>query len=1189
MKRFVVFLAGVVCILLASCNDIFYTLASSGNEPDTGEYIVRFDKNGGDTEAYPQTIIVKPPASTVMLPSIEPQREGYLFTGWNTEKDGSGAEFTKDTLVKANITVYAQWLYLPDGSFIVHFDKNNTDANSQEANPQNKAIIPPSDTITGALPAEPTRTGYDFTGWNTERDGTGTLFDENTTVTENITVYAQWKAYECEVIFDKNHDDDEGTFTEAYPQTITVTYPATRVDEISTPPTRDRYDFTEWNIKADGTGEKFTAGTPVGILENKTLTVYAQWAEKTYTISGTIYRSGGEGASGAMVSLSRDGNLVDTTWADANGAYAFSGVLARPNYTIRATLDRHMPETTESFSVNWEDTTAPDLTLIRLWVISGTVKEVSAFETNGSPVAYALLEVTQPGRPDQFVYTNSAGYYELDVYTGECHITVSCQSYVTEETSINVSGDIEDNNFTLRLITFSVSGTVTLLDDGSGNVENVQLQLIGNGTYETTPQANGSYNFPTVRVDYYSIYASLSGYEGDYDSFNITNADVSNINLILKKLWTVTFQSDGGNPIPSNQTVAHNDTAYRPANPSQLGYNFVNWYSDPSLTTVYNFTTPVTGNITLYAKWEMIPTFTVSYNANGATSGSAPSAQTVNAGTIISLHGANGLLKTGHNFSGWNTQSDGNGTNYNAGASYTVNDNITFYAKWTAIPQYTVSFDINGGSGTTPPSQTVYESENITLPSGTGITKTGYTFGGWNTNNVGTGTNYSAGSSFTPSGNITLYAKWNEIPRYTITFNINNGSGTTPEPQTVYAGESVTLPGQGDLSRTGYIFGGWNTASNGGGTNYDAGASYVVNGSGTLYAKWNPITYTVRYDANGGIGTMANQTFTYGVSQSLRSNTFTNDSYIFEGWARSEEGPVEYTNGQSVSNLATTQGAVVTLYAKWNAIPQHTISFDINNGSGTTPASQTVNAGTSITLPDDDGFSKDGYTFGGWNTSAAGTGTNYSAGSSFTPSGNITLYAKWNEIPRYTITFNINNGSGTTPPSQTVYAGESVTLPGQGDLSRTGYTFGGWNTNSAGTGTNYDAGASYTVNGTRILYAKWDATGTNPPSGKVILSDGNTNYQDVLVQLYTVDWFSQDLVPLGSPIKPDANGEFSIPHVSEPIYFITASLDGYLTAAEPITSATQFPIILTLYLETSQTSQTSQSINLQQLLLQLNN
>ena len=76
----------------------------------------------------------------------------------------------------------------------------------------------------------------------------------------------------------------------------------------------------------------------------------------------------------------------------------------------------------------------------------------------------------------------------------------------------------------------------------------------------------------------------------------------------------------------------------------------------------------------------------------------------------------------------------------------------------------------------------------------------------------------------------------------------------------------------------------------------------------------------------------------------------------------------------------------------------------------------------------------------------------------------------------YTVTFNSNGGSGTVS-SMTANAGSSITLPGGSGLSRSGYTFGGWNTNSSGTGTNYNAGASFTVNANTTLYAKWNSSG----------------------------------------------------------------------------------------------------------------
>ena len=89
----------------------------------------------------------------------------------------------------------------------------------------------------------------------------------------------------------------------------------------------------------------------------------------------------------------------------------------------------------------------------------------------------------------------------------------------------------------------------------------------------------------------------------------------------------------------------------------------------------------------------------------------------------------------------------------------------------------------------------------------------------------------------------------------------------------------------------------------------------------TLYGKWTPITYTVRFNKNhdDASGTMDDQQFTYGTEQALTANAFTAPTgYMFAGWSTTIDGAVEYTDGQSVSNLAIVQDAVVNLYAQWS-------------------------------------------------------------------------------------------------------------------------------------------------------------------------------------------------------------------------------------------------------------------------------
>jgi len=231
-------------------------------------------------------------------------------------------------------------------------------------------------------------------------------------------------------------------------------------------------------------------------------------------------------------------------------------------------------------------------------------------------------------------------------------------------------------------------------------------------------------------------------------------------------------------------------------------------------------------------------TFTITFNANGG-SGTAPAAQTVAAGSSINLPNEGGLTKGGSTFGGWNTSQSGTGTNYSVGSSYTPTASITLYARW--ITGYTVSFDINGGSGTAPAAQSIAAGSAVTLPSGSGLTKSGFFFGGWNTEDDGTGTNYSAGASYTPPGNITLYVKWNADGEttYTVTFNSNNGTAVNPITNITH-GSTVGSPA--DPTKSGYSFGGWYREPELI-TQWNFAADTVTENI-TLYAKWNSDTGT---------------------------------------------------------------------------------------------------------------------------------------------------------------------------------------------------------------------------------------------------------------------------------------------------------------------------------------------------------
>ncbi len=395
-------------------------------------------------------------------------------------------------------------------------------------------------------------------------------------------------------------------------------------------------------------------------------------------------------------------------------------------------------------------------------------------------------------------------------------------------------------------------------------------------------------------------------------------------------------------------------------------------------------------------------TYAVTYDANGATSGTAPVAQTKTHDVALTLASNSGsLLKTGYTFAGWNTAANGSGTNYAVEASYNANAVVTFYAKWTANT-YTVTYNGNGSTGgsTANSSHTYAVAKALTS---NGFMRSGYAFAGWATS-AGGAVAYSNGQSVlnlsaTQGATVTFYAKWT-ANTYTVTYNGNGSTGgsTANSSHTYAVAKALTSNG---FTRTGYAFAGWATSA-GGAVAYSNGQS-VLNLSATqgatvtLYAKWTAVTYTVTYNGNGSTGgSTANSSHTYDAAKALTSNGFTRTGYTFAGWATSAGGAVAYSNGQSVLNLSATQGATVTLYAKWTPIT-YSVTYDANGAtSGTAPMSQTKTHDVALTLATNSGgLLKTGYTFAGWNTAANGSGTNYAEGVSYAADAAIVLYAKW--------------------------------------------------------------------------------------------------------------------------------------------------------------------------------------------------
>jgi uncharacterized repeat protein (TIGR02543 family) len=291
-----------------------------------------------------------------------------------------------------------------------------------------------------------------------------------------------------------------------------------------------------------------------------------------------------------------------------------------------------------------------------------------------------------------------------------------------------------------------------------------------------------------------------------------------------------------------------------------------------------------------------------------------------------------------------------------------------------------------------------------------------------------------------------------KIRRYTanvtvnITFETNGGNPVST--QVVNRGDTATRP---DPSRIGYIFVDWYDDE---GNEYDFDTPVFENI--TLYAGWKPITYTVIYDRNADDAEgedMAPSIHTYDEDGFLTKNEFTRPGYDFAGWARTPDGAVEFDGDEpiTVKNLTSTDGDIVTLYARWGTLPYY-IEYHANDGSGnierstfTLDVEKELRANT---------FEHTGYNFEGWARWPDGAVefTDRQKVINLTTAGEtVKLYAVWEAIT-YTVQYNKNAtdaiGATMLPSIHTYDNKKSLTTPI--GYSRLGHTFDCWKDESSG-------------------------------------------------------------------------------------------------------------------------------------------
>ena len=826
--------------------------------------------------------------------------------------------------------------------------------------------------------------------------------------------------------------------------------------EAPTQPTRSGYTFAGWSTTNGGSPVTFDYSHS----NTSDFTMYAVWTAVYFEATGDAYVNSG---------------------ISANSSTGSSSALLLKN-AVNSTSNSYNRVAYAEFSFD------PSLTwsggILELVVTGNSSGGGSAWNSS-----YTTFNVNVYGANDASWNESTLTFNSADASTQDWGINTGTWPWTPNDgdflgtISIPTSASTVGNTYALS--TAELDAFLNDDADGAVTLFFVRSDTDSRGNLTFASKEHGTYAGPTLKL-------SQSGYT-----------------------YTVAYDINGGTgTLPSPGTFTDGSgTDYTVASPSSVtaptNKVFTSWNTKADGTgTSYSpgASYNTSRSVTLYAIYAT-STFTVTYAAGDNGSGSSQTA-TKTSGVNLTLPDsatANSYFsRAGHTVTAWSTNADGSTTDYALGGSYSTNAADTLYPVWT-IDTYDIVFA--SGDDASGSSQTDSKTYNVTFTipnsatSNTYFSRTGYTITSWSINSDGSSPDYDFGDNYTTNSALTLYPVWT-ADTYTVTFNKGSlsGAGGSNVTATKTHDVALTLPNSatanGYFSKTGYTIVGWSVNADGSTTDFSLGGSYTTEAADTLYPVWEANDYTVSYTYNGATGGNSVPDIVYtvdGIQVSLPSPTKT--GYTFAGWFSN----VGLTTLVGAGGASYTPSDDIRLYAKWTAAT-FTVVFEYNGATGgnSDDDDQYTTDGVAITLPTP---TRDGYSFGGWYSDAGLTTSVGDAGDNYTPSLNLTIYAKWTAIAR-SVTYDTTNSlAGSAPTDSASYIiGDTVVVKGNtGLLTRTGYTFAGWTVAEDGSGTVLNAGATLTVSTSNItLYPKWSpATFTityHPNGGAGTLSKTSDSY-----------------------------------------------------------------------------------------------
>ena len=966
---------------------------------------------------------------------------GKTFAGWNTQPGGGGTSYSDGQSVKnlvesngGEITLYAQW---GTNVYTVTFMDGKTGGKISTATANYGSSVTP--------PSYPPHTGYTPTGWD----------KDTSRVTQNMTVTVNYRPNRYTIRFDGNATGVSGSMSDMQMEYDKAKNLTTNAFSLA------GHSWLKWNTAAAGNAKSYSNGQSVKNLtetDGGVVTLYAQWSTNAYTVT---FVDGHTGRNISNVSVNYGGSVTPPAYP------------THPGYT----------------PTGWDKSTANVTQNMTVTVNYRPNRYKIHFDGNATGVTGSMADMDMEYDKAKSLTTNA---FALDGH-----------SWLSWNTAANGSGKTYSNGQSVKNLTETDGGTVTLYAQWSTN--SYTVTFVDGHDGKTIKQESVKYGGAATAPDA----PEHEGYTSTHWDKRFDNV-ISNITVTLEYIaneYVINFDGNGatsGNmqPLQMQYDKEKNLTANAFA---REGYTWTGWntkaggngtdYTDKQ--PVRNLTSENNGSVTLYAQWTPIA-YRIQFDKNlpDATGETASMGMTFDVAKNLTT---NGFTSPSSQFNCWNSKPDGSGQAYANGQSVknltkAPNDIVTLYAQWNTN-SYTVTF-VDGHNGKTISTPSVKYGGNAIPP--TKPVHEGYTATTWD----------GSYQNVTHDETVTLQYRPNA---YEIAFKPNGGTGTMSNQQMEY--DKAKALNRNAFTRTGYTFTGWKEQN--AGTRHTDGETVknltsIDGGTVTLLAQWEPNAYIIKYNSNGGTGTMGDQHMKYDTPAKLTANAYRKTGYTFTGWRQDDKAAgTKYRNRETVTNLLSANGATTTMYAQWKA-NEYTVTF-IDGHDGKTIGTETVTYGSNATEPNKpahegytattwdkplsnitgdtvitlayrpnayvirfdknadnatgstadkhmeydktgnltrNGYSRTGYTWLGWSSSADGNGTMYSDEQNVInltseDGGTVTLYAVW-KINRYTVTF-IDGKTGDVIGRQEVDYGSDASFPSE--PSHAGYKPSGWSSN----------------------------------------------------------------------------------------------------------------------------------------------